>query len=101
MTFVHLFRMSIIFLPLGMFADPHHCNADPDPSFHFNPVPDPIFHFNAVPDPTFYINAETDPDPAPHQCVAHPRPLVHRPYRLHFEPSRLHCQRPRPSKAPF
>ncbi len=25
-------------------ADPHHCNAGPDPAFHFNVDPDPAFH---------------------------------------------------------
>jgi hypothetical protein len=28
-------------------AEPHHFNADTDPSFHFNADPDPTFNFNA------------------------------------------------------
>jgi hypothetical protein len=34
--------------PGSRVADPHHCKADPDPSFHFNadPGPDPTFSFN-------------------------------------------------------
>jgi|LakMenEpi03Aug12_release.lakeMendotaPanAssembly.Ray.scaffolds.fasta_scaffold1019016_1 hypothetical protein len=49
-------------------VDPHHMNADLDPSFHFNADLDPNFHFNADP----------DPDPAPHQINANMRPLVYR-----------------------
>jgi hypothetical protein len=45
-------------------GDPHHANADPDPSFHFNAYPDPTFHFDA------------SPAPAPHysETVANHRP---------------------------
>jgi hypothetical protein len=39
-------------------ADPHHFNAEPDPSFYFNMDPDPTFHI--------------DEDPAPHQSGANP-----------------------------
>ena len=49
-----------------MVADPHHLNADPDPSFYFNALtePDPAFHFNgdSVPDPFFHTNANPDPN---------------------------------------
>jgi hypothetical protein len=39
-------------------ADPHHFDADPDPSCHFDvdPDPDPACHFDA--------DADTDPDPS-------------------------------------
>jgi hypothetical protein len=56
-------------------ADPHQFNADPYPAFHFN----------------------ADPDPAPHQSDANQRPPVYDPLGLHFEPPRLHCERPWPS----
>jgi hypothetical protein len=46
--------------------DPHHFNADPDPSFIFNADPDPTFHFNTDPD------MNPDPDPVPHQNDATP-----------------------------
>ncbi len=49
-------------------ADPHHLDADPDPSFHFNA--DPV-HFNSDP----------DPNPDPHQRMRNLRPLVYRPSR--------------------
>jgi hypothetical protein len=49
---------------LSMVADPHHINADPDPSFYFNADSDPAFHFNA------------DPDPAPLQSDGNLRPMV-------------------------
>jgi hypothetical protein len=35
-------------------ADPHQCDLDPDPNYHFD----------AVPDPTFYFDVDPDPDPA-------------------------------------
>jgi hypothetical protein len=38
-------------------ADPHHLDADPDPTFHFDADPDPAFHLNADPDPSFQIKA--------------------------------------------
>ncbi len=33
----------------GSVADPHHVDADPDPTFHFDadPNPDPTFQFDA------------------------------------------------------
>ncbi len=45
-------------------ADPHHIDADPDPTFHFDVDPDPACHFGADPDPAFHFDA--DPDPAFH-----------------------------------
>jgi hypothetical protein len=71
--------------------DPHHFNANPDPSFHFNADPDLTFHFHADP----------NTDPAPHQSDENLQPQtvqgsilglhasfagVHRPPRFHFEP---------------
>jgi hypothetical protein len=38
-------------------ADPHHVDADPDPSDHFDPNPDPTFYFNE------------DADPAPRKII--------------------------------
>jgi hypothetical protein len=32
-------------------ADPHHIDADPDPTYHFDAHPDPTHHFDADPDP--------------------------------------------------
>jgi hypothetical protein len=71
----------------GRVADPHHFNADPDPSIHCNVGTDPTFHLNAGP----------DPDPAPHQSEANLQPLVYRPSRapiLAYTPT-LYCKRPR------
>ncbi len=39
-------------------ADPHHLEADPDPSCHFDADPDPTFHFDAGPNPSFQIKAQ-------------------------------------------
>jgi hypothetical protein len=63
-----------------MVANLHHLDADLDISFHFNADPDPTSapHFKLICD-----HWPTDPP------------------RLQFEPSRLHCERPRPSVAPF
>jgi hypothetical protein len=47
-------------------ADPKHCVADSDYSFHFDADPDATVHFDA------------DPDPSPHQSAANLRPLVYR-----------------------
>jgi hypothetical protein len=58
----------------GSVVYPHHFYADPDPAFGFN----------------------ADPDPAPHQSDENLRPLVYRPFGIHFKPPRLHCERPRP-----
>ena len=45
--------------------DPHHIDADPDPTFHFDadPDPDPAFYFDADPDPDPTSHFNTDPDP--------------------------------------
>jgi hypothetical protein len=32
-------------------ADPHHIDADPDPTYHFGADPYPTYYFDAVPDP--------------------------------------------------
>jgi hypothetical protein len=47
-------------VPSWWFADPHHCDADPDPACHFDADPDPTFHLDAVldPDPCFQIKAQ-------------------------------------------
>ncbi len=66
----------------GSVADPHHLNADPDPTLHFLPYldlqmlqndplrpppfnldadPDPAFHFDGDPDPAFQFDAEPEP----------------------------------------
>ncbi len=44
-------------------ADPHRCDADPDPTFHFDadPDPDPACHFDADPDHAFQFDADPDP----------------------------------------
>ncbi len=62
-------------------GDPHHENADPDPSYHFHADPDPTFKFDASPKILLLIKVMgicdrwyTDPP------------------RLHFEPRRLHCE---------
>jgi hypothetical protein len=44
-------------------ADPHQCDADPDPDCPFASDPDPACHFDADPDPAFHFDAEPDPDP--------------------------------------
>jgi hypothetical protein len=46
-------------------ADPHHFDADLDPSFHFDADPDPTFHFDADPNPTLHFDVAPDPDPVP------------------------------------
>ena len=33
------------------FLDPHHFNANPDPSFHSNAYPDLVYQIDAEPDP--------------------------------------------------
>ncbi len=43
-------------------ADPHHVDADPDPTYHFDTNPDPTFHFDEDPDPASHkmmISANT------------------------------------------
>ncbi len=47
-------------------ADPHHCDADPDPAFHFDAETDPDTTFHYDPDPTFQNDAEPDPVPTTH-----------------------------------
>ncbi len=68
--------------------DPHHFNADPDPSFIVNADPDPTFHFNTDQD------MNQDLDPVPHKSDANLRPLSTDNPRLRFEPPRLYCERP-------
>jgi len=41
---------------LSSVADPHHVDADPDPSCQFDVDPDP--------DPTFHFDADPNPDPS-------------------------------------
>ncbi len=41
-------------------VDPHHLNADPDPTYHFGADPDPTYHFDADPDPTSHFDADQD-----------------------------------------
>ncbi len=55
----------------------------------------------ALMDPSFHSN--DDLDPAPRQSDANLLPLVYRADhpRLHFKPQRLHCERSRPSMAPY
>jgi hypothetical protein len=42
--------LKFCFVATGV-GDPHHSNADTDPSFHFNSYQDPSFHLNANSDP--------------------------------------------------
>ncbi len=49
----------LLYIKHARVADPHHFNADPDPSFH--------------------LSTDPDQDPAPHQSDAYLRPLVYRP----------------------
>ncbi len=61
-------------------ADPHHFNADPEPSsFHYNADPDPAFHFYA--------------DPAPHQSDGTTCLKTLHESRLHSEPRDLDSDR--------
>jgi hypothetical protein len=52
-------------------VDPHHVDADPDPTFHpdAGPEADPDFDFlfdaYPYPDPTFHPDADLGPDPDP------------------------------------
>ncbi len=62
-------------------ADPHHFDADPDPSFHSNADPDRIFRLN-ISDANLW-------------------PPVYRPFWASIKPPRFHCERPPPSTAPF
>jgi hypothetical protein len=61
---VHYLLKKLVFVPyiaqLISVADPHHHDADPDPTFHFNADPDPAFHLTADPDPTFHFDADPD-----------------------------------------
>jgi hypothetical protein len=58
-------------------VDPHPVDADPDPTVNFSADPDPHYF-------TFLRNP-------PYQSDANPRQRSTDP-RLHFEPSRLHCE---------
>jgi hypothetical protein len=60
-------------------ADPHHFNAEPDPSFHYNadPDPDPVFITKWCQSATIILQT------------------------LYLEPPHLHCKRPWSSIAPF
>jgi hypothetical protein len=52
--------------PISIFnsvADPHHFDADPDPSFHFAADPNQTFHFEADPGLTFHFDVAPDPEP--------------------------------------
>ncbi len=63
-------------------AVPHNLDADPNPTFHF----------------------DADPDPAPSQRIKVMKIFDHwhkDSPRFHFDPASLHCERPRPSIAPF
>ncbi len=42
-------------------ADPHHCEADPDPAFHLDAALDLSFYSNADPDPTNHFSQDFDP----------------------------------------
>ncbi len=37
-------------------ADPHHIDAEQNPSFHCDADPNPSFHFDSDPDPTFHFD---------------------------------------------
>ncbi len=67
-------------------ADPHHFDADPDPSFHVDADPDPTFHSDADPNPTSHFDVVPDPDavPVPCQSDANLRPLVCKPSIAQF-----------------
>ncbi len=67
----------------GRVADPHHFNAEPDPSFHYNADPDPDPGFHQIKVMPICDHYSTDPP------------------RLHLEPPRLHCKRPWSSISPF
>ncbi len=77
-------------------ADQHHFNVDPDP----------VVPFNASPESGSSFSLNADPDSAPHQNDKNLKstglqstdpPGLH----LGLEPPRPHCERPRPSAAPF
>ncbi len=68
-------------------ANPHHFNADPDPSVHLN----------ADQNPTFYFNANVYPDPATHRCES-ATTGIQTLYGSIFEPQREHR---RPSMVSF
>jgi hypothetical protein len=82
-------KLAEIIYSLSGVLDPHHFDANSDPSFHIDADPEPTFHIDADADPTFNIDA--DPDTVSHQSYANLRLLV----------NRLHCERLRPSIAPF
>ena len=43
-------REPMVVVPTSV-ADPHHFDADPDPTFYFDADPDPTLRFDADPDP--------------------------------------------------
>jgi hypothetical protein len=45
----------------SIIADPHHFDANPDPTCLFDADPDPIFQFDADPDPVFHFDADPYP----------------------------------------
>jgi hypothetical protein len=55
MRFRDTLRSSPIYSRTDSVADPHHLDADPDPSFHFVAGPDTPFYFDADPDPNFSL----------------------------------------------
>jgi hypothetical protein len=61
----------------------------------------PVFHFNAYLDPTFHFNADRIRNPHLIKVMRIRDHWFSDPQELHFEPPRLHCERPRPSTAPF
>ncbi len=52
--------MIVIRTHINSVADPHHFDADPDPTFHFDADPDTTFHSDPIPDPTFQFDADPD-----------------------------------------
>jgi hypothetical protein len=41
-----------------LFRNPHHIDADPEPTFNFDPDPDPACHFDANLDPSFQLKSQ-------------------------------------------
>ncbi len=82
-------KLAKIIYSLSGVLDPHHFDANSDTSFHTDADADPTFNFDVDPDPTYHMDA--DLDTVPHQSYANIRLLV----------NRLHCERLRPSIAPF
>jgi hypothetical protein len=76
-------KLDLYHLLRNIVADPHHFDANPDPTFPFDE--------DACPNPTFHTDA--DPDPAPHQGNAKLRPLPYKP-SLNLKPPRLQSDYP-------